>query len=163
METIKCAKCGTVMSAMSEACPVCGTPTTNAPAVDNTQVETAPVTSDDVKVLQGLKEVIEEALARSQKVSAGDYTTFAICTYDYNSFGGGHEDNWVLVCQEGNIYFDFNGLTPDEKERVANLGNDEITGGDFGTDVGKATKLFSTFIRKVWLFDGEEQFEITEV
>lgn len=29
METIKCKKCGCVMSAMSEACPLCGTPTHN--------------------------------------------------------------------------------------------------------------------------------------
>lgn len=27
METIKCAKCGCVMSTISEACPLCGTPT----------------------------------------------------------------------------------------------------------------------------------------
>lgn len=27
METIKCTKCGCEMSAMSEACPLCGTPT----------------------------------------------------------------------------------------------------------------------------------------
>lgn len=30
METIKCQTCGCVMSAMSEACPLCGTPTVNA-------------------------------------------------------------------------------------------------------------------------------------
>ena len=32
METIKCKKCGTEMSAMSEACPVCGQPTANEPS-----------------------------------------------------------------------------------------------------------------------------------
>lgn len=33
MKTIKCKKCGCEMSAMSEACPMCGTPTANAAEV----------------------------------------------------------------------------------------------------------------------------------
>lgn len=165
METIKCSKCGTVMSAMSEGCPVCGTPTANHSTPSSIHQDTVipSEANEDVKELHGLREIIEDALSRSQRLAAEDYTTFFICTYNDNSFGGGHEDCWSLGCQGGEIFFEFNGLSTEEKAMIAKLGGDELTGDTFGTDVEKVVKLFSTFIRKVWHFDGEEEFGITTV
>lgn len=79
METIKCKECGCVMSAMSEACPMCGTPvnklvieaksettdqlpeTENADVFDEVSGDWIVPTKSEAKVVAMVKEYNEKA------------------------------------------------------------------------------------------------------
>lgn len=64
METIKCSKCGCEMSAMSESCPMCGTPThfPSKEVIAKSQ-QSDYVRRSDVKMLNGLKDVMDKMIA----------------------------------------------------------------------------------------------------
>ena len=59
METIKCDKCGQVMGAASEACPVCGTPVA--------QNMTVQAFLNENKTFRGLVEALQENLTLQAK------------------------------------------------------------------------------------------------
>lgn len=170
METVKCSKCGCVMSAMSEACPICGTPTANN-SLSDTNINQSQVDEsiksgrdytvrNDVRVLRGLQEAINEALAWSSKDEDGTYYIYTANSPE-KCFGGGHDDCWALGCQANDIFIDFSyNMTDEERVRLSTLENKGLHEGNFGVDSEKATYLFSEFIRKVWLFDGEEEFDV---
>lgn len=70
METIKCTKCGCVMSAKSEACPLCGTPTNNISSKDvknDSSIEVANPTEIPKLTLKGNEtcQSLEEALIKA--------------------------------------------------------------------------------------------------
>lgn len=170
MRTIKCSKCGCEMSAISEACPMCGTPT----QVSNKEVVIDPQQSDyvrlsDVKMLDGLKEVMDTMIADKR---INPMSNIVVTTED----GGYINDreycvDWIIgvpsiYTNKASITLYFWGKSDEDKKRIPKLENASIFGCedyDCGTDTDKAAYLFSEFVRKVWLYDGEVKFESVEI
>lgn len=166
MKTIKCSKCGCEMSAISEACPMCGTPT----QVSNKEVAIEPQQSDyvrrsDVKVLDGLKEVLDTMIADKRI----DPMSNIVATTEDGGYIDGREYfvDWIIgvpsiYTNKASIILYFWGKTDEDKKRIAKLENASIFNCeeyDCGTDTDKAAYLFSEFVRKVWMYDGEIIFE----
>lgn len=170
METIKCSKCGCEMSVISEACPMCGTST----QVPNTEVAIEPQQSDyvrrsDVKVLDDLKEVMDTMIADKR---INPMSNIVATTED-----GGYINNreycvdWIIgvptnYTNKASITLYFWGKSDEDKKRITKLENASIFSQesyDCGTDTEKAAYLFSEFVRKVWLYEGEINFESVEI
>lgn len=167
---VKCSKCGCEMSAISEACPLCGTPT----QVHNKEVVIEAQQSDyvrrsDVKMLDGLKEVMDTMIADKR---INPMSNNVVITED-----GGYIDNreycvdWLIgvptnCTNKASIILYFGGKTDEDKKRIPKLENAPIFSQesyDCGTDTEKAAYLFSEFVRNVWLYDGEVNFESVEI
>lgn len=170
MKTIKCSKCGCEMSAISEACPMCGTPT----QVSNKEVVIDPQQSDyvrrsDVKMLDDLKEVMDTMIADKR---INPMSNIVVTTED-----GGYINNreycvdWIIgvptnYTNKASIILYFWGKTDEDKKRITKLENASIFNQEFydcGTDTEKAAYLFSEFVRKVWLYEWEINFESVEI
>lgn len=154
------------MSAMPEACPMCGTPT----QVPNKEVAIEPQQSDcvrrsDVKVLDGPKEVLDTMIADKRI----DPMSNIVVTTEDGGYIDGREYfvDWIIgvpsiYTNKASITLYFWGKTDEDKKRIPQLENASIFNCeeyDCGTDTDKAAYLFSEFVRKVWLFDGEVKFE----
>lgn len=169
METIKCSKCGCEMSVMSEACPMCETPT-HVPnkEVANELQQTDYVRRSDVKMLEGLKEVMDTMIAEKR---IAPMSNIVVITED-----GGYIDgreycvDWQIevpfnYTNNASIYLCF-GKTDEDKKRIMQLENASIFNQEFydcGTDTEKATYLFSEYVRKVYMYDGEVMFDSVEI
>lgn len=166
MNMVKCSKCGCEMSAISEACPLCGTPT----QVHNKEVVIEAQQSDcvrrsDVKVLDGLKEVLDTMIADKRI----DPMSNIVATTEDGGYIDGREYfvDWIIgvpsiYTNKASIILYFWGKTDEDKKRIAKLENASIFNCeeyDCGTDTDKAAYLFSEFVRKVWMYDGEIIFE----
>lgn len=163
---VKCSKCGCEMSDMSEACPMCGTPT-QIPNMEVTIEFQQPdyVRRSDVKMLNGLKEVLDAMIA-SKRIDP--MSNFVVTTED-----GGYIDgreyfvDWIIgvptnYTNKASITLCFWGKTDEDKKRITKLENASIFSRknyDCGTDTEKAAYLFSEFVHKVWKYDGEVIFE----
>lgn len=154
------------MSAMSEACPVCGTAT--HPSVEKESLQ--PQSSDyvrrsDVKLLDGLKETMDSMLYNKQS----DPSSNIVVTTAEDGRIDGREIwvDWVIgvpqqYTNKPTITLYFWGKTPEDKERIKGLENASIFSQedyDCGTNTEKAAYLFSEYVRLVWGFDGEVEFE----
>lgn len=163
---VKCSKCGCEMSAMSEACPMCGTPA----QVSNKEVVIEPQQSDyvrrsDVKMLGGLKEIMDTMIADKRI----DPMSNIVVTTEDGGYIDGREYfvDWIIgvpsiYTNKASITLYFWGKTDEDKKRITKLENASIFNCeeyDCGTDTDKAAYLFSEFVRKVWMYDGEIIFE----
>lgn len=170
MKTIKCSKCGCEMSEMSEACPVCGIPT----HFPNKDVIAEPQQSDyvrrsDVKMLGGLKEIMDTMIADKR---IDPMSNIVVITED-DGYIGGREYcvDWIIgvptnYTNKASITLYFWGKSDEDKKRISKLENAPIFSQesyDCGTDTEKAAYLFSEFVRNVWLYDGEVNFESVEI
>ncbi len=170
METIKCSRCGCEMSAISEACPMCGTPThfLSKEVIAESQ-QSDYVRRSDVKMLDGLKEVMDTMIADKR---INPMSNNVVITED-----GGYIDNreycvdWLIgvptnCTNKASIILYFWGKTDEDKKRITKLENASIFNQEFydcGTDTEKAAYLFSEFVRKVWQYEGEINFESVEI
>lgn len=154
------------MSAMSEACPICGTPA----QVSNKEVVIEPQQSDyvrrsDVKMLGGLKEIMDTMIADKRI----DPMSNIVVTTEDGGYIDGREYfvDWIIgvpsiYTNKASITLYFWGKTDEDKKRITKLENASIFNCeeyDCGTDTDKAAYLFSEFVRKVWMYDGEIIFE----
>ncbi|WP_300646050.1 hypothetical protein [uncultured Duncaniella sp.] len=167
METIQCSKCGCVMSALSEACPMCGTAT-------QSRVEAHSQPSDyikrsDVKLLDGLKETLDSMLYNKQ---SNPSSNLMVVTSDINGIGG-KECGIAWSINVSSTYTNKPTITlyfwddsAENKARIKKLENASIFSQfdyDCGVDTEKATYLFSEYVRLVWGFNGEVEFDEMEV
>lgn len=167
---VKCSKCGCEMSAISEACPMCGTPT----QVPNKEVAIEPQQPDyvkrsDIKMLDGLKEVMDTMIVDKRI----DPMSNIVVTTEDGGYIDGREYfvDWIIgvpsiYTNKASITLYFWGKTDEDKKRITKLENASIFNCeeyDCGTDTDKAAYLFSEFVRKVWLYDGELKFESVEI
>lgn len=158
------------MSAISEACPMCGTPT----QVSNKEVVIEPQQSDyvrrsDVKMLDGLKEVMDTMIADKRINPMSNI----VATTEDDGYIGGQEYcvDWIIgvptnYTNKASITLYFWGKSDEDKKRISKLENAPIFSQesyDCGTDTEKAAYLFSEFVRNVWLYDGEVNFESVEI
>ncbi len=158
------------MSAISEACPMCGTPT----QVSNKEVVIEPQQSDyvrrsDVKMLDGLKEVMDTMIADKRINPMSNI----VATTEDDGYIGGREYcvDWIIgvptnYTNKASITLYFWGKSDEDKKRISKLENAPIFSQesyDCGTDTEKAAYLFSEFVRNVWLYDGEVNFESVEI
>lgn len=158
------------MSAISEACPMCGTPThfLSKEVIAESQ-QSDYVRRSDVKMLDGLKEVIDTMIADKR---INPMSNIVVTTED-----GGYIDgreyfvDWIIgvptnYTNKASITLYFWGKTDEDKKRITKLENSSIFNCeeyDCGTDTDKAAYLFSEFVRKVWLYEGEINFESVEI
>lgn len=170
MKTIKCSKCGCEMSAISEACPMCGTPThfLSKEVIAESQ-QSDYVRRSDVKMLDGLKEVMDTMITDKR---INPMSNNVVTTED-----GGYINNreycvdWIIgvptnYTNKASITLYFWGKSDEDKKRIIKLENASIFSQesyDCGTDTEKAAYLFSEFVRKVWLYEGEINFESVEI
>lgn len=158
------------MSAISEACPMCGTPTHSlSKEVIAESQQSDYVRRSDVKMLDGLKEVIDTMIADKR---INPMSNIVVTTED-----GGYIDgreyfvDWIIgvptnYTNKASITLYFWGKTDEDKKRITKLENSSIFNCeeyDCGTDTDKAAYLFSEFVRKVWLYEGEINFESVEI
>lgn len=163
---VKCSKCGCEMSVMSEACPMCGIPTQvhNKEVVIDSQ-QSDYVRRSDVKMLNGLKEVLDAMIA-SKRI---DPMSNIVVTTEDGGYIDGREYfvDWMIgvptnYTNNASITLCFWGKTDEDKKRITKLENASIFSRknyDCGTDTEKAAYLFSEFVRKVWMYDGDVIFE----
>lgn len=158
------------MSAISEACPMCGTPThfLSKEVIAESQ-QSDYVRRSDVKMLDGLKEVMDTMIADKR---INPMSNNVVITED-----GGYIDNreycvdWLIgvptnCTNKASIILYFWGKTDEDKKRITKLENASIFNQEFydcGTDTEKAAYLFSEFVRKVWQYEGEINFESVEI
>ncbi len=158
------------MSAISEACPMCGTPThfLSKEVIAESQ-QSDYVRRSDVKMLDGLKEVMDTMITDKQ---INPMSNNVVTTED-----GGYINNreycvdWIIgvptnYTNKASIILYFWGKTDEDKKRITKLENASIFNQEFydcGTDTEKAAYLFSEFVRKVWLYEGEINFESVEI
>ena len=158
------------MSAISEACPMCGTPThfLSKEVIAESQ-QSDYVRRSDVKMLDGLKEVMDTMNTDKQ---INPMSNNVVTTED-----GGYINNreycvdWIIgvptnYTNKASIILYFWGKTDEDKKRITKLENASIFNQEFydcGTDTEKAAYLFSEFVRKVWLYEGEINFESVEI
>ena len=79
--------------------------------------------------------------------------------------------DWIIgvptnYTNKASIILYFWGKTDEDKKRITKLENASIFNQEFydcGTDTEKAAYLFSEFVRKVWLYEGEINFESVEI
>ena len=167
---VKCSKCGCEMSAISEACPLCGTPT----QVHNKEVVIEAQQSDyvrrsDVKMLDGLKEVVDKMIADKR---INPMSNPVVTTEDDGCIDGREWFvDWIIgvptnCTNKASITLYFWGKTDEDKKRIMKLENASIFNResyDCGTDTEKAAYLFSEFVRKVWQYEREINFESVEI
>lgn len=169
METIKCSRCGCEMSAQSEACPKCGTATQFCKAeIESSQSTDKYVRCNDVKVLNGLREVLDMLVCGIQ---SNPQDTYCITTSD--GLINGHEFlidwglyNALVLTNVVNVILQFSFNKTDEK-KFKSLDNARLfrndSGGSYSLEVGDdldmAAYLFSEVVRKVWSFNGELEFD----
>lgn len=149
---------------------MCGTPT----QVSNKEVATVSQQSDyvrrsDVKILDGLREVMDSMIVAKRL----DPSTVIMAITEDDGYINNHEYcvEWIIGPQctytnNASIILYFWYKKAEEIGRIKQLENafilshDEI---DCGTDIEKAAYLFSEYVRKVWLYDGDVRFESVEI
>ncbi len=149
---------------------MCGTPT----QVSNKEVVIEPQQSDyvrrsDVKMLDGLKEVMDTMIADKRINPMSNI----VATTEDDGYIGGREYcvDWIIgvptnYTNKASITLYFWGKSDEDKKRISKLENAPIFSQesyDCGTDTEKAAYLFSEFVRNVWLYDGEVNFESVEI
>lgn len=154
------------MSVLSEACPMCGTAT-------QSRVEVHSQPSDyfkrsDVKLLDGLKETLDSMLCNKQ---SNPSSNLMVVTSDINGING-KECGVAWSINVSNSYTNkptitlyFWDDTTENKARIEKLENASIFSQfnyDCGVDTEKATYLFSEYVRLVWGFNGEVEFDEME-
>jgi hypothetical protein len=157
------------MSAMSEACPVCGTPTQcHETEVIPPQHTDKYVISSDVKVLKGLRDELDMLVGGIQ---SNPQNTYCITTADGKIKGHEFLIDWGLynalaLTNIVNVIIQFS-FNKTEEMKFKSLDNACLyrsdSGGGYSLEVGDdldmAAYLFSEVVRKVWSFEGELEFD----
>lgn len=157
------------MSAMSEACPVCGMPTqTHEAEVTFSQPSQKYIRSNDVRVLNGLRDELDMLVG---SIQSNPQDTYCVTTPD--GLIGSHEVfidwglyNVLALTNVVNVILQFS-FTKTEENRFKSLNNAHLyrsdSGGSYSLEVGNdldmAAYLFSEVVRKVWSFEGELDFD----
>lgn len=155
---------------MSEACPMCGAPTqvSNKKVVIESQ-QSDYVRRSDVKMLDDLKEVMDSMITAKR---TNPMSNIVVTTEDEGHINGREYCvDWVIevptnCTNKASIILYFGGKTDEDKKHITGLENASIFNQEFydcGTDTEKAAYLFSEFVRKVWHYDGEVNFESVEI
>ncbi len=120
-------------------------------------------------MLDGLKEVMDTMIADKRINPMSNI----VATTEDDGYIGGREYcvDWIIgvptnYTNKASITLYFWGKSDEDKKRISKLENAPIFSQesyDCGTDTEKAAYLFSEFVRNVWLYDGEVNFESVEI